>query len=458
MKKIISFLTSLILVLLCVAVPVTAEEAVFTETVSDKAFACSGETVTFTVVVPEGVEVKSGAVDLTFDDTVFEIVSTEWMVEDTFLETFDLSTNKGAFAFTSAQTINGGLFSITFRILENAPRTTVTFGVNVQLKCNNVVYTVSNLGTDVAINCAHETLQEYVHDNYKVSDATCTSPAIYNKSCVVCGTKAAQTFEFGVALGHDIVAHPAQDPTCEVDGWEAYETCTRCDYTTFEGCSALGHDIVRHTAQAPTCTAHGWEAYETCSRCPYTTYVEIPELGHEIIFHVAQAPTCTAHGWEAYMTCSRCAYTTHIEIPALGHVESDWIVDREPTVLLEGTQHKECLICGEILETGSIDRLPFDQGDDDNDDNDNQKPGDDDTKPDDDKPVVTTPVVTKPNDDKPNDDEPDDEKTDDETEGELQAPVSGCGNVKVTISEASVLPIAFIAAAAFRFGKKKKDE
>ena len=34
------------------------------------------------------------------------------------------------------------------------------------------------------------------------------------------------------------------------------------------------HDKVQHEAKAPTCTTIGWDAYETCSRCDYTTYVE----------------------------------------------------------------------------------------------------------------------------------------------------------------------------------------
>ena len=38
----------------------------------------------------------------------------------------------------------------------------------------------------------------------------------------------------------------------------------------------LGHDLVQHDAQAATCTKIGWEAYETCSRCDYTTYAELP--------------------------------------------------------------------------------------------------------------------------------------------------------------------------------------
>lgn len=41
------------------------------------------------------------------------------------------------------------------------------------------------------------------------------------------------------------------------------------------------HALVHHEAKAPTCTAIGWEAYDTCSRCDYsTTKVEIPMTGH----------------------------------------------------------------------------------------------------------------------------------------------------------------------------------
>ena len=43
---------------------------------------------------------------------------------------------------------------------------------------------------------------------------------------------------------------------------------------------ADGHDLIDHAAQAPTCTAIGWDDYQTCSRCDYTTYVEKPALGH----------------------------------------------------------------------------------------------------------------------------------------------------------------------------------
>ena len=121
------------------------------------------------------------------------------------------------------------------------------------------------------------------------------------------------------ALGHDVVHHDAKASTCTEVGWEAYDTCSRCDYSTYKEIPALGHDLVHHDAKAATCTEVGWEAYDTCSRCDYTTYKEIPALGHDVVHHDAKAATCTEVGWEAYDTCSRCDYSTYKEIPALGH-------------------------------------------------------------------------------------------------------------------------------------------
>ena len=119
---------------------------------------------------------------------------------------------------------------------------------------------------------------------------------------------------------HDLEQHAAQAPTCTEKGWDAYEACKNCNYTTRKELPAQ-HDLEQHAAKAPTCTEKGWNAYETCSRCNYTTYAEQPALNHALVQHDAKAPTCTEKGWNAYETCSRlgCNYTTYQEIPALKH-------------------------------------------------------------------------------------------------------------------------------------------
>ena len=133
--------------------------------------------------------------------------------------------------------------------------------------------------------------------------------------CIRCG----YTTRKELPAQHDLKQHAAKAPTCTEKGWDAYETCSRCDYTTYAELPALNHDLVRHDAKAATCTEIGWNAYDTCKNCDYTTYAEVPALNHDLKQHEAQAPTCTEIGWDAYKTCSRCDYTTYAELPALNH-------------------------------------------------------------------------------------------------------------------------------------------
>ena len=157
------------------------------------------------------------------------------------------------------------------------------------------------------------------------------------------------------ALNHDLVNHDAKAPTCTEIGWDAYETCSRCDYTTYAEQPALNHDLVNHDAQAPTCTEIGWNAYKTCSRCDYTTYAELPALNHDLVNHDAQAPTCTEKGWNAYETCSRCDYTTYTELPALNHDYQ--AVTVEPTCETDGYTVFTCSRCKDSYTADPTDKL-----------------------------------------------------------------------------------------------------
>ena len=143
--------------------------------------------------------------------------------------------------------------------------------------------------------------------------ATCSAKA----ACVTCGA------EYGEkdSNNHALEQHAAKAPTCTEIGWDAYDTCSRCDYTTYAELPALNHAFVYYKAKTPTCTEIGWDAYEACSRCNYTTYAEQPALNHDLEQHAAKAPTCTEKGWNAYETCSRCDYTTYVERPAQHDLE-----------------------------------------------------------------------------------------------------------------------------------------
>ena len=152
--------------------------------------------------------------------------------------------------------------------------------------------------------------------HYDAQAPTCTKPGW--DAFDTCPRCYYTTFRAIPALKHDLEHHEAKAPTCTEKGWDAYDTCSRCDYTTRKELPTLNHALEQHAAKAPTCTEKGWNAYETCSRCDYTTYAELPAQ-HDLRQHAAQAPTCTEIGWDAYETCSRCDYTTRKELPALNH-------------------------------------------------------------------------------------------------------------------------------------------
>ena len=152
--------------------------------------------------------------------------------------------------------------------------------------------------------------------HYDAQAPTCTKPGW--DAFDTCPRCYYTTFRAIPALKHDLEHHEAKAPTCTEKGWDAYDTCSRCDYTTRKEIPALNHDFVHHDAQAPTCTEKGWNAYDTCKNCDYNTYVELPAQ-HDLVHHEAKSPTCTEIGWDAYDTCNNCDYTTYVELPALKH-------------------------------------------------------------------------------------------------------------------------------------------
>ena len=166
--------------------------------------------------------------------------------------------------------------------------------------------------------------------------ATCTAKAV----CEACGG------EYGEKdpNNHDLVQHAAKAPTCTEIGWDAYDTCSRCDYTTYAELPALNHDLEQHAAKAPTCTEIGWDAYEACSRCDYTTRKELPALKHDLVYYKAKDPTCTEPGCDAYETCSRCDYTTYVERPALKHDLRQRVI-KAPTCTEMGWAYETCSRC-----------------------------------------------------------------------------------------------------------------
>ena len=78
-----------------------------------------------------------------------------------------------------------------------------------------------------------------------------------------------------------------------------------------------GHVIENHEAKAPTCGAVGWDAYQTCAKCDYTTYAEKPATGVHTWgeWTVTTPATATADGVKT-RECGVCHETETDVIPA----------------------------------------------------------------------------------------------------------------------------------------------
>lgn len=97
-----------------------------------------------------------------------------------------------------------------------------------------------------------------------VEKADCTRFGMRRRFCS-CGEFEEEYVE---PLGHDVVEHEAKPVTCTENGWNAYETCTRCDYSTFFMIYPDGHDYATdYTIDEPaTCSKTGSKSRH-CRKC-----------------------------------------------------------------------------------------------------------------------------------------------------------------------------------------------
>ena len=180
-----------------------------------------------------------------------------------------------------------------------------------------------------------------------VRSATCQQPA----KCGKCNSS------FGGLGSHLLRSYPAREVTCIDKGWDAYNKCAYCDYSTkpYREMNALGHDFVEYEGQAPTCTEEGWHPYKVCTRGDLNTYWPIEPLNHDLVQHEGLDATCIDAGWNAYEDCTRCDYTTFSEAPALGH---EYVSQTfAPTCTDDGYTVSTCARCSESFTVNEGEKL-----------------------------------------------------------------------------------------------------
>ena len=132
---------------------------------------------------------------------------------------------------------------------------------------------------------------------------TCTRPNCGATKTEIIPATGGQTCEHGHA-------HPEhKDATCTEPGYDRM-ICEDCGETVYNNViPMLGHDYMAHEGKAATCTAAGYAAYQTCSRCSYTTYQEIAALGHNWDAGTITRPATVAYDPIITYTCTNCGET-----------------------------------------------------------------------------------------------------------------------------------------------------
>ena len=288
------------------------------------AFLESTEQVLVTVLLEEGSRLGAGDFVLNFDTDDLEFVSYEKGFTPSFFNINDKNVADGVLKFS--------VISMTDIVDE---QTVLTISFNAKRECVNKTSNITISGTGLTDSLTNGILLNFV-------DTTANIP-----------------------LKHTAINHEAKAPTCTEVGWNAYVTCSRCDYTTYAEIPATGHTesaVVVENNVAPTCTATGsYDNVVYCATCDTElsrTTITVDALGHELVEHSAKAPTCTEIGWNTYVTCSRCDHTTYAEIPATGHTESAVVVENNiaPTCTATGRYDNvvNCATCDTELSRTTI--------------------------------------------------------------------------------------------------------
>ena len=255
--------------------------------------------------------------------------------------------------------------------------------------------------------------------------ATCTTNAIYYKSCTCGQVSTTETFEDkDTKLGHEYTKQIKDEKYLKSQGSNCQEhdaywyACSRCDASAkddenaqdkyYESAEVGNHVLSKdwnkdsnnhwHSCTVPGCNEvsdKGNHVYD--QEVESSEYLATPatcmtparyykscicgakgteafaatgtHLGHAYIevknpqFLREKATNCKEHDTYWYV-CSRCGKTSktinkyYEDKDSKGeHISSDWIIDQQPTVAKEGSKHKECTVCKEVLETEKIAKL-----------------------------------------------------------------------------------------------------
>ncbi|MBQ6119292.1 MAG: Ig domain-containing protein, partial [Clostridia bacterium] len=118
----------------------------------------------------------------------------------------------------------------------------------------------------------------------------------------------------------------------------------------------VSHDLVDYDGQPATCVEKGWNAYRTCTGCDYTTYEEIQPTGIHEWEWVADTDADCGNPGVKHQECQNCdaVQAEGTVIPATGAHEWEWVADTDADCGNPGVKHQECKNCDAVQAEGTV--------------------------------------------------------------------------------------------------------
>ena len=187
-------------------------------------------------------------------------------------------------------------------------------------------------------------LNAHIQEVVPAVDATCTKTGLTEgKICSYCKVVLVEQKEI------PIIAHIYDD--------KYDESCNECGFIRDAECAHVESIVIE--GYPATCTSTGLtDAYE-CIKCGeiLVNHTVIDIAPHTEVIDEERYEGCLGY-WSEGSHCGVCGLVLvpQVHYPT-GHVEGEWIIDIEPTTKEIGYKHTECIYCGLIIETRTIDKL-----------------------------------------------------------------------------------------------------
>ncbi len=313
MKKISSIVLCVLLIAALAITTFAAGSVSFSMSASKKTL-YRGDTVTLTVKSSSSAEATSYGLMLSYNTSVFELVSGKCTATGTKFDSFQ---NGFALLFSDPVAYSGSVGTVTLKVKDDAPIGNYTVSGSASVKNGDDTVSASGCSVSLTVTCNHS------------YGAWTKAENGHQQTCSKCGTVKTEAHKEGTGK----VTKPA---TCKEEGEKTF-TCTVCKATRTEVIEKTNNHTFGNLTPVDD-NSHK----DTCSVCQK----EITE-GHKWNSgKVTKPATCKQEG-EKTFTCTGCKATKTEKLPVLTtHTWSKWQkIDAD-------THKRNCTVC-EKEETGN---------------------------------------------------------------------------------------------------------